>query len=202
MQKQVKKNILTGILILLPLWITFFIILIFTRWVSNIARPFVAGISIYVLGIENEIFIRFISFFVSMFLIYSIGLLANNIFGKKILSLIENMLENIPLIKDIYISSKRLINFIFEYNRYKWNKVVLIEYPRKGIYSIGIVTTDFEKMNRVGLFVPSTPNPTTGFFIFVNKNDIINTSLSIEDALKVVVSGGVISSEELEKYLQ
>jgi len=198
---KIRKNFFTGILILLPLWITFVIILIFTRWISNIARPFVSGISIYFLGIENEIFIRVVSFFVSMFIIYLIGLLANNFFGKKVIVKIEEMLINIPVIKDIYNSSKKLVNFIFEYNSYTANKIVLVEYPRKDIYSLGIVTMEQDSKERLGVFIPSTPNPTTGMFVFVRKDEVKDTSLNIEEALKIIVSGGVIKSDDLSKFL-
>lgn len=200
-QKQLTKNFIAGILILLPLWLTIFVVVIFTKWVSGIARPFVSVASIYIFGIENEFFIRVVSFFCSLGLIYLIGLLANNVFGKKILKKFETMLLNIPIVRDVYNSAKKLVSFIFEYNTYKWDKVILVEYPRKEIYSIGIITLEDKGSNKVGVFIPSTPNPTTGFFVFVDKKDIITTQLTIEEALKVIVSGGVIGAESLEKPL-
>jgi uncharacterized membrane protein len=201
LKTHLQKNFFTGLLVLLPLWITFVIILIFTRWVSNIARPVVVGVSIYFLGIENEIFIRAISFFVSMFIIYTIGLLANNFFGKKIIVKLEEMLKNVPVINDIYNSSKKLVNFIFHYNTYQGNKIVLVEYPRKDVYSFGIVTVEQETSDKIGVFIPTTPNPTTGMFVFVKKDEVKNTNLNIEEALKIIVSGGVIKSDDLTKFL-
>ncbi len=195
-----KKHILTGIAILLPLWITFFILWIFIKWVSNITKPFVTIVSVYLLGIESSTFIRITSFIASIAFIYLIGVVANNIIGKKIITKVESTITTFPIIRDIYLSAKKLINFFIEYKSHHWNKVVLIEFPKAGFHSIGVVTSEIGN-DKIGVFVPTTPNPTTGWLIFVDRQQVKPTSLSVEEALQIVVSGGVVRPEELEKKL-
>jgi uncharacterized membrane protein len=129
------------------------------------------------------------------------GLITNSIVGKKLFLKVENFLIQFPIIREIYSSTKKLINFFIEYKYYKSNKVVLVEYPRKGMYCLGILTLEFKDKNKLGIFIPSTPNPTTGYFVFLSKEEVQFTDLSVEDAVQIIVSGGIVSSKEIEKYL-
>jgi uncharacterized membrane protein len=198
---KIKKHFLTGLVLLIPLWVTVYIIWLFIKWISNLAKPFILTF-LYILEIQETPFlIRILSFFASVLLIYLFGLITNSIVGKKLFLRIENFLIQFPIIREIYSSTKKLINFFIEYKYHKSNKVVLVEYPRKGMYCLGILTLEFKDKNKLGIFIPSTPNPTTGYFVFLSKEEVQFTDLSVEDAVQIIVSGGIISTKEIEKYL-
>lgn len=199
MKTNFKKFFLTGLILLIPLWVTVYVIWLFIKLISNLARPFITTLLFLLELPETPFLIRILSFILSVVIIYLFGLVANSIIGKKLFLRIENMFLQIPIIREIYSSTKKLINFFIEYRAYKANKVVLIEYPRKGMYCFGIVT--FETEDKFGVFIPSTPNPTTGYFVFVPKEELKLTNMSVEDALQVIVSGGIVGSKEINKYL-
>lgn len=197
---MIKKHFVTGIILLVPLWITLYIIWLFIKLISNLTSPMITTL-MFILDIPREpVLVRLISFLISLAFICILGALANTIVGKNILKSVERILFNIPVLNDIYISMKKLVHFFTEYKGIKGNKVVIVEYPRKGTYTLGIVTLETD--NKIGVFIPSTPNPTTGYLVFFEKNEVKNTSLSVEEALRIIVSGGIASgSEEVSKYL-
>ncbi|MCS7150853.1 MAG: DUF502 domain-containing protein [Endomicrobia bacterium] len=197
---DLRKYFITGIILLVPLWITVYVTWLFIKLISNLASPLVVTI-MFLLELPREpVLVRLISFLLSIIFICLLGGLANTIVGRHTLKFFEQLTLKIPILSEIYISMKKLVKFFTEYRDVKGNKVVIVEYPRKGTYSIGIVTIETD--NKLGVFVPSTPNPTTGYLIFVEKNEIINTTLTVEEALRIVVSGGIASgSEEIKKYL-
>lgn len=190
MRKEIiKKYFITGLILLIPLWITIYIIWLFVKLISNISTPFIIAI-FYTFRIQENEFIKFLfSFVISLIIIWLIGYLANTVIGKNLLKTLEMYFYKIPIIKDIYISAKKLINFFTERKELRSNQVVLVEYPRKDCYTIGIVTASIE--NKLGVFIPSTPNPTTGYLIFVNSQEVKPVDLSIEEAFKIIVSGGI-----------
>mgnify|MGYP001772896119 CR=1 FL=1 len=198
--KKLTKHFITGLLLFIPVWITLYIVWLFFKLISNIAAPFILAFMFFFKIPENEFFVRLISFFLSLFFIYLFGLVTNTIIGKNILKSIENIFIKFPIVNDIYVTSKKLVNFFTEYKGIKGNKVVIVEYPRKGIYSLGIVTVETE--DKFGVFIPSTPNPTTGYLVFFPKEEIKPTTINVDEALRIIVSGGIMSSqEEIKKYL-
>ncbi len=196
-----RKHFITGIILFIPIWITLFIIWMFIKLISNITSPFIKTL-LFIFDLpESPLLIRTIGFFISILLFYLLGVIADTIFGRKILKMIETTVLKIPIVNEIYLSTKKLINFFTEYKGIQGNKVVIIEYPRQGVFSLGVATIQTE--DKVGVFIPSTPNPTTGYLVFFPKQDVRYTSLSVEEALKIIVSGGIAvgSKEEIEKYL-
>ncbi|MCS7230939.1 MAG: DUF502 domain-containing protein [Elusimicrobiota bacterium] len=190
MKKEIKKKyFITGIVLLVPLWITLYIIWLFLKLISNISTPFIITF-FYAFQIpENKFLIFIFSFIISLLIIYFIGFLANTVIGKNLLKSLEEYFYKIPIIKEIYPSVKKLIYFFTEQNKLKNNQVVIVEYPRKGCYTIGIITLKTE--TKVGVFIPSTPNPTTGYLIFISEEEVKPINLSIEEALKIIISGGI-----------
>ncbi len=199
---NLSKRFVTGIVLFIPLWITLYIIWIFVKLVSNISSPFIKTL-FYIFSISESTFlIRIISFLISLLLIYLLGWLTDTILGKKILKKFEYLIFRIPLVSDIYLSIKKLVNFFIEYKTtHQDSKVVIIEYPRQGVFSFGIAT--IETKDKIAVFVPSTPNPTTGYLIFLPKQEVKFTTISVEEALKIIVSGGIVTGaeEEIKKYL-
>ena len=130
-----------------------------------------------------------------MFL-FLFGLIISNVIGKKIYSFFETLLNSIPIVNKVYSSIKQIISTLSVDSKKSFKKVVMIQYPRKGLWTIAMVTGESvnkDKKEFYTLFVPSTPNPTTGYMIIILKNDVVNTDLSVEDATKVILSGGLVT---------
>jgi len=135
----------------------------------------------------------------SALLILLVGMLAANYLGAKLVGYSEQMMYKIPLVKSIYTLFKQVADTTFGKERKGFRKVVLIEYPRRDIWAIGFVTgeTGAEiqaqiKKPLINVFVPTTPNPTSGFYILVPQEDTITLAMSVEEAFKLVVSGGMV----------
>jgi uncharacterized membrane protein len=140
-----------------------------------------------------------IGFVLAIILVYIVGRLLASFIGHKLWRLFENTVQKIPGFKQVYPYIKQVIEFLFGENKIKFNHVVLVQYPRKDIWSMGFVTgagmrrlCDVEKQEFVTVFVPSSPTPVTGYVIHVRKEDIIDLPISIEEALRFIISGGVI----------
>jgi len=141
---------------------------------------------------------------VTLFIIILLtGILARNYFGKKIVDFGEQLVAKIPLINRVYVATKQISQAFFSPKSEVFKKAVLIEFPQKGSYCIGFYTHNTRgpiqnalKEEMVNVFLPTVPNPTTGFLLFVKKAEIIELDLSIEEALKLVISGGIIMSTE------
>ncbi|MDI3547712.1 MAG: hypothetical protein PWR10_1364 [Halanaerobiales bacterium] len=196
MFKKVRNLIFTGILVILPLvasiYIIYFLFSVIDRW----TRPLIE----ILIGREVPGVGIIFTFLVILF----VGLFATNIIGKRIIIFGENILLRIPLFRNIYISIKKVLEAIFTRNTSSFKKPVLFEYPRKGLYQVGFLTRDsspyFDSITGrelYNVFLPTTPNPTSGMFILIPKEEAIILDLSIEDALKLIISGGILSPESL-----
>lgn len=129
-----------------------------------------------------------------------VGFLATNIFGRSLVRAMENLVGRIPLVKGVYTLFKQVADTLFVGDRQGFRKVVLIEYPRKGIWTIAFMTglTSGELPRQIGrrvinVFVPTTPNPTSGFYLLVPEEDAKVLDMSVEDAFKLIVSGGMVT---------
>ena len=127
------------------------------------------------------------------------GVLAANIFGRRFVEIWEKILNRIPLVRTIYSSVKQISSTIFDPSGKSFRKVVLLQYPRKGLWSIGFLTNDNmgDELNSVddhlvSVFIPTTPNPTSGFIIMVRGDELKELNMSIEEAFKFIISMGVI----------
>jgi len=127
------------------------------------------------------------------------GMLAANIFGRSLVNMWESVLERIPIVRSIYSATKNFAEIVFSDTNQSFKKVLLIEYPRKGVYGLAFQTsTDLgEVQARTGgevvcTFVPTTPNPTSGFIIIVPKKDVIELDMEVDEALKMIISLGVV----------
>lgn len=140
---------------------------------------------------------------VVVLLVFVIGVLVKNYVGSRIVEFGERIVYQIPLVRPIYSAVKQLLVAIFSQTGEGFERVVLIEYPRKGIYALGFVTgvsrgevQEMTEQRVLNVFLPTTPNPTSGFYLLVPDTDIIPLKISVEDAFKLIISGGLVSSQE------
>ncbi|NHZ87132.1 MAG: DUF502 domain-containing protein [Planctomycetia bacterium] len=192
--RLLRNKFLTGILTLLPIYITYLLI----RFIVGIAPdiPYLETIPFFS---NNEILASIIEFIVALLVIIFIGLVVSNVIGKRLFTFFESIMEKLPLINTIYTSSRQIMQTLTMPGKGNFKQVVLIEYPRKGLWTLAFVTAYSKSKSGkqyVHVFLPTTPNPTSGFMLFVKEEDIRPSGLSIEEGLKTLISGGMISSEK------
>jgi uncharacterized membrane protein len=204
LRKAIKKNIIAGLLVTVPAALTYLVLAFVIRNVDKAMDP----VLIRVFGPTGLMWMEEYNFpgagFVLLVLfIVMVGLFGTNFFGKKILKLSENVLHNIPFVRVIYTSIKKVVNTISETETASFQKMVLLTYPRPPLKALGIVSGSTrgeisEKSNEesFNVFVPTSPNPTTGFLLMVAKKDLIFLEMSVEEGLKMIISFGMVKSDE------
>ncbi|MFQ5647231.1 MAG: DUF502 domain-containing protein [bacterium] len=200
--KDFKRIFVTGLLVILPVSITFALLsFVFTR-IDRLFQPVVVNwIGLFMPEAHIE-YIPGLGIVMTVAVILIIGLFVTNVIGMKLVELGEWILNKIPIVRSVYSASKQLMEAVTMGSNGGFNRVVMIEYPRKGIYSIAFVTSDAQGESQaltneevLNVFVPTTPNPTSGYLLLVPKTDIINLSITVEEGLKLVVSGGIVTPE-------
>ncbi len=203
----IKRYLIAGLLIWLPLWVTFSVI---TFLVDFFDRSLILLPEVY--HPENLIGMDIPGFGVafSLLIIFVTGMLAANFLGRQVVNAWEAFLARIPLVRSIYTAVKQIAEALFGNDSQTFQKVYLVQYPREGLWTLAFQTSlevgeaqsKTELKDIVNMFVPTTPNPTSGFFIMASRHDIIELDMSVDSALKMVISGGVVVppwSEKLKK---
>jgi uncharacterized membrane protein len=200
LKKHIRKYLLTGILALIPVFLTVWAFLVMVKWTDRILdliprayRPeALFGFPIPGLGL-----------ILSFLVIYIIGAFVANVMGRSLLNMGERILEKIPLLRWFYFSSKQLLEAIFVQGQDSFRRAILLEYPRKGIYSIGFVTGEARsELDRhipgraYTVFVPTTPNPTSRYLVIVPEDEAIPLGWSVDDAFRIIISAGVLMPGE------
>ncbi|MGL5076078.1 MAG: DUF502 domain-containing protein, partial [Waterburya sp.] len=131
-----------------------------------------------------------------------IGLMARNIVGRWLLDFGEQFLQAIPLAGSVYKTLKQILETLLGDSKSKFRRVIIVEYPRKGVWSLGFVTGQLSPQlqshlqeEMINIFIPTTPNPTSGWYAIVSQKDVIDIDISIEDAFKVLISGGIVTPD-------
>ena len=194
--KKLRRILIAGLLVWLPLGITIFIIKILLDLLSQTYLLIPEG-----LRPENLFGVTIPGFEIIMAIIilFSTGLVAANYLGKTLVETWEKFLDKIPLVRSIYSPLKKFAELILSDQTQSFSKVLLIQYPRKGLYSLCFQTSKDvgeiqEKSGEdvVCVFIPTTPNPTSGYIILIPKDEVIELDMSVEDALKMIISLGVV----------
>jgi len=188
----VRRQFLSGVLVVVPLILTYVVLRFLFEVVDGVLLPIVEkilGYNVPGLGIITTLLIILLT-----------GFFTRSLLGGSIYKRGDLLLTRIPIIRIIYLAAKQLIQAISMPNINSFKEVVLIEYPRRGLYVIGFATSrirfDDNKIGNqklVGIFVPSTPTPVTGLVVFAPEDDIKKVDLSVEEALKLLVSGGIVA---------
>jgi uncharacterized membrane protein len=205
LKKTTRRTLITGLLVVLPIFVTFFVIKFLFNVIGGILSPVVTKTFIY-FGFSpsstiDEFIVTAIAFVLTFAALYFIGAIATNFFGKLILRVFETVVHNTPIIKNVYTSSKKLIEIISLPGRQSFKRVVIVEYPRIGMKAFAFATGSLKTKDGTELssiFIPTTPNPTSGFLIYLPERDIEETDLSIEEAMKLIISGGILIPDRME----
>lgn len=198
----IKKSFISGLLVILPIWLTVFIILILFKWISNISMPILSPLlKIFTSDSQwVEILAKIASFFLTLIIIFFVGFFTNVWFGKKIYNFFENIFIKLPVIGTIYSSLKKLFSFFAKSDDTTQNfqKVVFIPFPTKGTYCVAFSTGEktINGQKYISTFMPTTPNPTTGFLMLVKEEDIIESEYTVEQAIQYIISAGIVQPDK------
>ncbi len=197
---KIKSYLLTGILLSAPVFITFWIVISLVNLFDKLITPIIP----YYIN-PNYYLPRDVpglGLVILLVLLISIGFLTANFFGRFLFKKTDQIINKIPFIKVFYKTIKQIIETIFKDNSKAFREVVLLEYPRKGLWVLGFTTGEVKgavkkkmKIPLVNVFVPTTPNPTSGFLLMVPKNQLKYLDVKIDDAIKTIVSAGIIELE-------
>lgn len=194
-----RGSFLTGLVVIAPIGLTLWLIWTVAGWVDSWVLPFVpvwlrpdqyVGLSIRGIG-------------VIVFLLFTVmvGWLAKGIIGKSLIRWAEGMVQNLPVVRSVYNGLKQIAETVFAQSETSFDKACLVEYPRKGIWAIAFISTsakgEIERQiptddSKTAVFLPTTPNPTSGFLLFLPKSDVIELNMTVEDAAKLVISAGLV----------
>ncbi|MEB3293046.1 MAG: DUF502 domain-containing protein [Synechococcales bacterium] len=208
LKQDLKNDLIAGLLVVIPLATTIWLSYTVATWVIDLLtsvpkqlNPF-QGMNPLLVNLLDFL----VGFMVPLAAILLMGLMARNFVGRWLLNLGERLLQAIPLAGQIYKTMKQLLETLLRDSSGKFRRVVLVEYPRPGVWAVGFVTGTLSQeiqshftQTMLSVFVPTTPNPTTGWYAVVPETAVINLTMPIEDAFKIIVSGGIVSPDSLSQ---
>jgi uncharacterized membrane protein len=188
---HLKGKFLAGLFVVIPVGITIFILRFLFNFTDGILSSYLDRL--FSLTTHQELHIPGLGIITGAVVIYLAGLLATNILGKQLLRFGDELLSRIPLVKSIYSSSKQLTK-VFREGKTSYRRAVFVEWPRSGVRAIGFVTAEVERGGQrlVVVYVPTMPNPTSGFALFFREEEVFDSGMTVEEAVKFVVSGGAV----------
>ncbi|WP_169313680.1 DUF502 domain-containing protein [Polymorphum gilvum] len=199
---RLRNYFLTGLVIAGPIGITLWLTWSFIQWVDGWVKPFVPK------GYNPDTYLPFpvpgFGLIVAFIVLSVLGFLAANIAGRTLISYGEFLVGRMPLVRNLYNGLKQIFQTVLDERGSSFKKAAIIEYPRRGMWAIVFVSTspkgevadrlsDFAET--IAVFLPTTPNPTSGFLLYVPKSDVIELAMSVEDAAKLVISAGLVSPD-------
>ena len=213
--RHVRTHFVRGLLIVLPAIITFWLLRILFSAVSGNVTPWVlralaAGGVPWVNDWHARFLVPVIGLVLTVLLIYLIGLIAANLVGQRILSWFEGGVLKVPFVKSIYGGARQLLDAFGSGGKGTFTRVVLVQYPRAGVFTVGFVTSEVRVempmgdgfVSSVMVFLPTTPNPTSGWLAIVPERDLLDFDLSIEEGVKLIVSGGIVTPATLAERIR
>ncbi len=207
---RLRNYFLTGFVVTAPLAITAYIAWSFIGWVDSWVKPYIPG------RYNPDSYLPFtvpgFGLIVAVVLITLVGFLTANFIGRTLVSYSEYLLDRMPLVRSIYRALKQIFETVLSNKSEVFKKVGLIEYPRRGAWAIVFISSERQSEvnsrisghteDSIAVFLPSTPNPTTGFLMYVPRAELIELSMSVEEAAKLVISAGLVTPEYQKKTEQ
>lgn len=214
---RLRNSFLTGIVVIAPIGLTVWLIWSVVGWVDGFVLPFVPASyhpeavinRIFGTTAENHIDVNIRGVGVIVFLVFTVlvGWIAKGLIGRSFIGWGEDLVGRLPIVRTIYNGLKQIAETVFTQGDAKFDKVCLVEYPRKGVWAVAFIssTAKGEVSRKIGhegedviaIFMPSTPNPTTGFLMFVPRSDIVELDMTLEQAAKLVISAGLVYPGDL-----
>ncbi|RLQ87852.1 DUF502 domain-containing protein [Notoacmeibacter ruber] len=202
---RLRTYFLTGFIVLAPLAITAWLVLGFVEWVDTLIKPLIPRVY------NPDTYLPFpvpgVGLILALIGITIVGFLTANFIGKAIIRMGERIVNRMPLVRNVYKALKQILETVLSEKTNSFQNAALIEYPRPGMWALCFVATEAKgevkdvtggPEGALAVFVPTTPNPTSGFLLLVPHEDVHILNMSVEDAAKLIISGGLVSPEEME----
>ncbi|XBQ15894.1 MAG: DUF502 domain-containing protein [Oceanicaulis sp.] len=204
MLRWLRNRFLTGVVVAAPIAITVWLIYTFVGFVDRVIKPLIPD------RYNPESYLPFaipgMGLLIAILGLTLLGALAANIFGRTLIDIGERIVNSVPLIRNIYSALKQIVETVFQGQQNSFKEVVLVEYPMKGSYAVAFVASRGRGVIRevvgkggpvIGVFIPTTPNPTSGFLLFVPEASVVKLDLTVEEAAKLIISFGMVTPERL-----
>ncbi len=194
---RVRKYFITGLLVVVPLYMSVYVLVLIVKLMDGI-------FNILPQAIQPDNILHFhipgLGIIFTALIVLVAGVLTQNLLGRKLIGWGESLLARVPIFRLIYNATKQLMETFFNKEHQGLRKVVLVEFPRKGLYSIGFMTgtpageiKGKAQSGAISVFIPTTPNPTTGFYIIVAESEVLALEMKVDDAFKIIMTGGLIT---------
>lgn len=200
--KHLRAKIFAGILLVLPLGITFFVLKFVFQTLDNILGQPMLRLTWFLF--QREVAFPGLGILAFFFLLYLLGLIGTNVLGKKLIGWTDRLFTNIPVVKNIYLSSKQLTDAFSASRKGSFRQAVFVEFPQDGNFVLGFITNELKDLrgeNRITVFIPTAFFPPQGFLLFLPREKIIPSHLTIEEAIKTIMSVGIVSPQSLQVTL-
>lgn len=192
---HLERTLGAGILVILPIGITVLVL----KFFFDLLNPILEPLTDYLPGKE----VTGAGLAALAILVYLVGLVAAFVVGRRLIGVGHRIMELIPFVKGIYGTTRVAVGMLSSNNDHRYSSVVLIDFPRKGIKSIGLVTSrmiDTNGEEMLAIYIPTTPIPSSGFLVIAAATEVTNTEMSVDEAMRVVISGGVLSGRVFERF--
>ena len=196
--QRLRNNFLTGLVVVAPIILTIYVIYLIVGFIDTRVTPLIPARY----HPEELLGMDIFGFGVIIFVIFTtiVGMLTKGLFGRQLVRFGEGLVDRTPVVRSIYNAVKQIVETIFAQSKSSFQKACLVEYPRKGIWAVAFVSTEAKgelpgKMDEpdvLSVFLPTTPNPTSGFLLFVPRRDVVMLDMSVEEAAKMVISAGLV----------
>lgn len=193
--KSLRRYFISGLVIIIPLGLTIFIFWLLVTKLGGFLIP-LFRILPFLKDLPQEI-LTILGFIFFLIIIFLIGGLTSGYLGKLLVSFVEDLILKLPIVREIYNSARQLTTAVFV-DRKSLKKVVAVEYPRKGIFALGFIMNEEKILSSDGqkefflIYLPTTPNPTSGWLILIPKEEVKELNLTIDEGLKLIISGGIV----------
>jgi uncharacterized membrane protein len=198
LMQRIRSHFITGLVIVAPLGLTAWLVWTIISIIDDRVVPLVPSIYNPATYLGNDV----PGFGVVIFFVFTVlvGVLTRGLFGRQLVRWGENLVERLPLVRSIYNGTKQIAETILNQSSTSFKQAVLVEYPRRGIWAVAFLSTDTKgevaaklETESVSIFLPTTPNPTSGFLLFVPKSDIVILDMDVEEAAKLIISAGLVT---------
>ncbi len=202
-----RSSFLTGLVVVLPVWLTLYLIWTATGWIDGFVLPFIpAGyrpeaLLRYFMGEDYAYSVRGVGVIVFLVFTVLVGWIARGLIGRSLIAWAERLVDRMPIVRSLYNGLKQIAETVFAQTDQNFEKACLVEYPKEGIWAIGFISTRAkgeiaakfpEHDDMLSIFLPTTPNPTSGFLLFVPATAVRMLDMKIEDAAKLIISAGLV----------
>jgi uncharacterized membrane protein len=198
LERHLRAKFLAGILLVVPIAVTVFVLKLVFDFLDDVLVDIARSITGRDVNVPAGVGIA-----LTIALTYLVGLLAANIIGRQLLGLLNVAFERVPIVKTVYTAVRQIVEAFSGTGKVKFKRVVILDWPRPGVKSLGFITGQViyrGNQRMVSVYLPTTPNPTNGFLAIVPEQDVMETNMSVEEGIKMIISGGIVSPDAIQTF--